>query len=87
MSVEARKHGVSPYRLALEHAQEALLASLTRRTDPESSVTISRNAKGVAQFEVTVRHTDIFACEQEARRIYDDLTTNYPYPATNGGTE
>jgi hypothetical protein len=54
---------------------------------PECSVGISRNAKGVAQFEVVVRGPDAGACLLEAQALYNDLCRNYPYPVTNGGAE
>jgi len=86
--VSARPHTVSPYRVALEGAQEALLAALSRTPSAaESSVSMSRNAKGVAQFEVTVRGPDPADCHSEAERIYDALCAAYPYPTTNGSAE
>lgn len=74
-----RPHGFSPYR----HALELVTA---RRSEPISDVTISRNAKGVAQFEVTVRGLDADRCRSEARAIYEQLCIVYPYPDTNGAT-
>jgi hypothetical protein len=73
-----RSHGFSPYRLAYEGSQAALMASLTRSGD--SSVTISRNAKGVAQFEVTVRGDNATACAVRAENLYRDLEAAHPYP-------
>lgn len=62
-------------------------AALTRQASPpEHSVTISRNAKGVAQFEVTVRGTNLVTVESQARAVYENLDDAYPYPETNGGT-
>lgn len=49
-------------------------------------MTMSRNAKGVAQFEVTVRGHDPAESHMEAKRIYDALAAAYPYPDTNGST-
>jgi hypothetical protein len=46
---------------------------------PESSVSVSRNAKGAAQFDVTVRGPDAAECLTEARRLYDVLVAAYPY--------
>ena len=64
------------------------MAALARRpAEPESSVTISRNAKGIAQFEVTVRSTSWEDALQMARDGFEDLCAAYPYPAVNGGTE
>ena len=85
MGAESRgpAHGVSPYRVALEHAQAALMQSLTR--NPESSVTISRNAKGVAQFEVTVRGDNPWTCHVQAQDIYRVLSETYPYPSEAPG--
>ena len=64
---------------------EVTLAALNRTpAPPESSVSITRNAKGAAQFEVVVRGTNIVTCEQTARAIFDGLAAAYPYPETNG---
>lgn len=46
------------------------------------SVTITRNAKGQAQFSVKVYgvdagEEDAFAASRVAQQIYDDLTTKY----------
>jgi hypothetical protein len=78
---------------AVEHTQRLTVSEVARRllerpehqpAPPESSVSISRNARGAAQFEVTVRGEDPDACEAAARMIYDDLVSRYPYPSTNG---
>ncbi len=65
------------------------MATLQRAsTPPEHSVTISRNAKGVAQFEVTVRGFDIDDVLGEAVTVFGVLEVKHPYPvSTNGGTE
>lgn len=75
-------------QLADERMHEVTMASLTRRPSvPESAVTISRNAKGVAQFEVTVRGESVEACEAEAILVYERLVDLWPYPVANGGPE
>lgn len=75
-------------QLADTRTHEITMAFANRRpTEPESSVTISRNAKGVAQFEVTVRGANVEACEAEAILVYERLVDLWPYPVTNGGTE
>lgn len=67
-----------------QRLHEVTMASLARRpSEPESSVTISRNAKGVAQFEVTVRGPLASLCLAEARTIYAALVSGYPYPAAD----
>lgn len=64
------------------------MASLSRRpSEPESAVTISRNAKGIAQFEVTVRGPNPDECDSLARMIFDSLVSEYPYPVTTNGGE
>lgn len=71
-----------------ERLHEVTMAAMQRRpAEPESSVTISRNAKGVFQFEVTVRGGDVLVCHDEAERIANTLAASYPYPeaTTNGG--
>lgn len=68
-----------------ERAHEALLAAITRRPAAEQSVTISRNAKGVAQFEVTCRADRIEDAMTWAIENYQHLCRALPYPDANGG--
>jgi len=49
-------------------------------------VEITRNAKGVAQFEVTVRGYDLNDVVERALAVYSELDIARPYPETNGGT-
>lgn len=69
-----------PKRLTLSQIVEMLL---TRSTD-RSTVTLTRNAKGGTQIEVSVRTGDaedvatIEAAEQKARDVYDRLRATYP---------
>jgi hypothetical protein len=64
-----------------ERLHEVTMAAMGRRpAEPESSVTITRNAKGVFQFEVTVRGPNEHMCAVEARTIVRDLIDHYPYP-------
>jgi len=64
-----------PRRLTpTERLHEVTMAAMTRAaTPPEHSVEITRNAKGVAQFEVTVRGYDldkvIAACLEHGKAI------------------
>lgn len=76
-----------PHRLTpTERLHEVTMAAMHRRPiEPESSVTISRNAKGIPQFEVSVRGPDAEACRVAAGALYDDLAEVYPYPTANGG--
>ena len=78
-----------PRRLTpTERLHEVTMAYAQRApSPPEHSVTISRNAKGVAQFEVTVRGYDVGQCLFEAQHTFVTLEGAHPYPATNGGTE
>jgi len=77
----ARSHDRSPYRHALDGTQRALELALTRPPQAaESSVTLSRNAKGVAQFEVVIRHADPDVAFKACRVAYDALCLAYPYP-------
>jgi len=81
MSAQDRSHGLSPYRHALDAANEALLAAVSRAPQsPESSVSISRNAKGVAQFEVVVRGVSVQESFETACAHFAALETLYPYP-------
>ena len=69
----SRSHGRSPWRDAFE-----LLAA--RSSSPESSVTVSRNAKGAHQFEVTVRGSNAEDCYHRALHITAKLEAMFPYP-------
>lgn len=72
---------------------EVTMAALNRRpSEPVSDVTISRNAKGDFQFEVTVRGTSPEACHVMATTIVRRLRDLYPHsseiatPADGGGS-
>lgn len=59
---------------------EVTMAALARRpTEPESSVTISRNAKGDFQFEVTVRGSHAEECETLCVAVVERLRVTYPH--------
>ncbi len=69
-----------------ERLHEVTMAAMGRRpAEPESSVTISRNARGVFQFEVTVRSGDVVEAYDLATKTLQSLEALYPYPDTNGG--
>ncbi len=77
-----------PRRLTpTERLHEVTMAAMSRRpAEPEHSVTVSRNAKGVAQFEVTVRGFTIEDVLTEARAAFDILAVAYPYENGSEGT-
>jgi hypothetical protein len=77
-----------PRRLTpTERLHEVTMAAMTRApSPPEHSVEITRNAKGVAQFEVTVRGYDLNEVLELALGVYSELEIALPYPETNGGT-
>ena len=52
---------------------------------PEQTVELTRNAKGVPQFSVTVRGFDLAAVIEQARATWVELDAALPY--ANGGTE
>lgn len=54
------------------------LALATRRSDPLSKVSLTRNAKGDVQIEVDVTDTDAKAAADKARDLFDVLRTTYP---------
>ena len=65
---------------------EVARAPLNRIPAPaESSVTISRNARGVFQFEVIVRHESAVTARDVAATLADELASLYPYP--NGDSD
>lgn len=67
-----------------ERLHEVTMAAMTRApSPPEHSVEITRNAKGVAQFEVTVRGYDLADVLAKAQEAFSALETALPY--SNGG--
>ena len=61
------------------------MAAMQRPSSPpEHSVEITRNAKGVHQYEVTVRGYDIAAVVQQALDVKARLDELLPYPQENG---
>lgn len=79
-----RRTAEAPRRMSLSEVLELLL---TRGGSEHSAVTLSRNAKGETQIEVTVRTGDsgevLTAADaaDHAQTIYDGLRTSYPYGA------
>lgn len=53
-------------------------------TTEQSSVTLTRNAKGHVQFDVKVYDADPRKAQAAATEIFDQLTTKYPAPAEGG---
>lgn len=63
-----------------QRLHEVTMTALARRpSEPVSDVTISRNAKGDFQFEVTVRGTDIHRCQLAATALVSRLRRLYPH--------
>lgn len=76
MSAETPRHLTPTERL-----HEVTMAALERQPAPaDSSVSITRNAKGVRQWDIVVRGHDIAACEAQAVAIDARLNALYPYP-------
>lgn len=69
-----------------QRLHEVTMAALTRApAAPEHSCEITRNARGVVQFTVTVRGTDLDAVITSAEQTFGQLAGRFPYPDTNGG--
>jgi hypothetical protein len=72
---------------------EIVTQLLSRSGNERSSITLTRNAKGVTQIEVTVRTGDTegittaLDAEREAVEIYDRLRATYPLPSGFVGAE
>lgn len=66
-----------------------MAALLRPRAEPESSVTLTRNAKGDVQIEVVVRSVDAAAAYDEAVELFDTANARYPRVpvSANGGAE
>jgi hypothetical protein len=63
-----------------ERLHEVTMAVVQRApSPPEHSVEITRNAKGVAQFEVTVRGYDLDALLAQAQASFASLSEALPY--------
>src|SRR6185437_14442721 len=75
-----------PRRLTpTERLHEVTMVAMSRApSPPEHSVEITRNAKGVAQFEVTVRGYDLAAVLAEAQAAFVALEREFPYEDTPG---
>jgi hypothetical protein len=71
-----------PRRLTpTERLHEVTMAAMTRAAaPPEHSVEITRNAKGVHQYEVTVRGYDLADVIQRALDVRAQLDEVLPYP-------
>jgi hypothetical protein len=71
-----------PRRLTPSERQHEVVMALAQRVPapPEHSVEITRNAKGVAQFEVTVRGYDVDEVCAQALAIFTGLSVSLPYP-------
>lgn len=71
-------------RMTMSEVLRSMLDAQQNRGGHSSSVTLSRNARGATQIEVTVRSGDSPAIETaadahaEAVRIYDALRLSYP---------
>jgi hypothetical protein len=72
-----------PRRLTpTERLHEVTMAALARRpSETEHTIELSRNAKGVAQFGVTVRGPDLEKVLSGAVEKFDFLNSRYPYPS------
>lgn len=76
-------------RLRATDLVEQLVHALTRTSSERSSVTLTRNARGITQIEVTVRTgetgvTTVAEARDRARAEYDRLCRLYPAPDVNG---
>lgn len=71
-----------PRRLTPSERQHEVVMALAQRVPapPEHSVEITRNAKGVAQFEVTVRGYDLDEVLTDAQNAFAALASALPYP-------
>lgn len=79
---EPRRLTPTEQRLESERRAHELAMAFAQRSSspPEHSVEITRNAKGVAQFNVTVRGFDLDDVLSEALTAFGALEAKYPYP-------
>ena len=80
--MSAIAHG-EPRRLTpTERLHEVTMAAIQRPSSPpEHSVEITRNAKGVHQYEITVRGFDLESVLLHALDVTQRLDALLPYPA------
>lgn len=62
----------------IDNQQAALMAALTRRSGSESTVELTRNAKGDVQVAVKVSNENPLLASEDARAIFDGLCEAYP---------
>lgn len=80
----AEPEPAEPKRLRATDVIDGLLAALSKHGGDRSSVSLTRNARGNTQIEVTVRTGDsasvqtVDECAAEATRVYDALRLLYP---------
>lgn len=79
----------TPRRLTpTERLHEVTMAAMHRRpAEPEQSVTLARNARGIVQPEVTARGIDLDAVLAQTMAAFDVLCDRYPYPTNGTGQE
>jgi hypothetical protein len=71
-----------------QRLHEVTMAAMSRpAAPPESSVSFTRNAKGVTQVEITVRDPSAADAFDIARALYDKARTAYPLPSGYVGAE
>jgi len=71
-----------------ERLHEVTMAAVSRQpTPPESSVELTRNAKGDVQISVTARGWDAAEAAATAQRLFDSLCAFYPRSDTNPTTK
>jgi len=75
-----------PRRLTpTERLHEVTMAAIQRHpSEPEHSITLSRNARGIVQPEIVVRGPVLDDVLAHAVETFDFLCDRYPYPNGNG---
>jgi len=66
-----------------EHAL-AMAFALRPHAAAEQTVSLSRNARGIVQIEVTLRGDDAGKTAADAIRLFESLHARYPYPEATG---
>lgn len=71
-----------PRRLTPTERLHEVTMAFAQRTPapPEHSVSLTRNAKGIVQIDVTVRGFDLSEVVTRARETFSSLDTELPYP-------
>jgi hypothetical protein len=78
----------APRLTPTQRLHEVTMAAIARAPSaPEHSLSLTRNAKGVTQIELTGRSHDLAELVASVTELYDTLRARYPLPSGYVGAE